>query len=104
MKSQSPPPAILRYLAEGRETRHLNQVAPRQHPEGCERMTSYIDAWEKTWDELSYVNKKKCRLDPHANHVSLKLRLLNKDQAFELEDWVKGSRNYFAASALIDRC
>ena len=58
-KSRSPPPAMRRYLAEGRESSTLERGG---YLRGDERMSLYIDTWEKVWGEVSNVKSTNCTL------------------------------------------
>ena len=55
-KSRSPPPAMRRYLAEGVQSNTLERKGGNGYFRGDERMSLYIDTWEKVWDEVSSRN------------------------------------------------
>ena len=61
-KSRSPPPAMRRYLAEGKESSSLERSGRNGYLRGDERMSLYIDTWEKVWEEVSNVKSTNCML------------------------------------------
>ena len=62
-KSRSPPPAMRRYLAEGKESSTLERVGRNEYLRGDERMSLYVDTWEKLWEEVSNMNSTNCTLE-----------------------------------------
>ena len=61
-KSRSPPPAMRRYLAEGNESNTLGRIGRNAYLRGDERMSLYIDTWEKVWEDVSNVDTRNCTL------------------------------------------
>ena len=61
-KSRSPPPAMRRYLAEGKEGNSLGRIGRNAYLRGDEGMSLYIDTWEKVWEEVSNVDTGNCTL------------------------------------------
>ena len=61
-RSRSPPAAMRRYLAEGKESNPLERISRNVNIRGDERMSLYIDTWEKVWEEVSSVDARDCTL------------------------------------------
>lgn len=80
-----------RYLAEGKESNSLERIRRNIYIRGDERMSLYIDTWEKVWEEVSSVDTRDCTLKELKAFGRYSARLLMLPSQHPTVKWIQTS-------------